>query len=408
MDRTSKTYAIVVLVAVVLSASGCSFGQVTDKSSGSTLGGAYIKVNQLDVSTAMGSSGTIVKSTAYQTADAWSSSMAGANGANGIWYLNPYGAVNSGDTKTLFLPEGWSRFYVLQSGYDARVFFRPHLYSASCNVYGTKNPYSAGPYPYDTTGPTTAQICAPESFQLSSNTTNYAKDPDMIVDPRTILDNVYRTTRGPVTPAGTTSVGDTHCEGLYNSCIRVSVGTANVGVGDLWVTAPHGQNSQVTQHRWNRNSGMTDTALTASFVQDSHPHLHFKNWTQIRLRKMDSTCNSQNTATKCAIQPTTGAKVSFCLTETVSSFDTSSVAQVFMPNRTYSCGDDGTTISQGIGSGRADVYTKGLAGQMIGTDGLHGDFWLEVEVNPADANGNRSVIESDYTNNVSRVKVTIP
>jgi hypothetical protein len=40
--------------------------------------------------------------------------------------------------------------------------------------------------------------------------------------------------------------------------------------------------------------------------------------------------------------------------------------------------------------------------------GLHGAFGLEVEVNPPDAQGRRTVIESDYSNNISRIYITIP
>jgi Lysyl oxidase len=397
---------LAIVMALAFGNIGCSWGSVTDKATGAGLGGAYIKVNQVDFSTAMGSSGPIVKSVDFQTSNTWSPAMRGSNGADGLWYLNLYGLTNSGDNKVTFLPSGWNRFYVLQTGYDARVFFRDHEYNQSCPIFGNKNPYSAGAYPYDISGESSSGTCVNESFQLNSASQNYVKDPDMMVDPRTLLDNVYATIRGA---AGETfSSGGWACEGKFDSCIRVSVGTPNVGVGDLWVTAPATSFATVTQHRFNRNSGMTDTAIPGSFTQDDHPHLHFKHWTEIRLRKIDSTCEYPSSATNCPVLPTTGSKVSFCLTETVSSFDSSSVAVVYQPNQHYGCTNDGVTISQGIGSSRADVYTKGLTGQMIGTDGLHGDFWLEVEVNPPDSNGVRAVIESDYSNNASRVKVTIP
>ena len=99
-----------VLVAFAVLGAGCSYGSVTDRVSGTSLGAAYIKVNQIDFSTVMGNSGPIVKSTDYQTSDTWASSMPGSNGNNGIWYLNPYGSKNSGDTKVNFIPTGWDRF----------------------------------------------------------------------------------------------------------------------------------------------------------------------------------------------------------------------------------------------------------------------------------------------------------
>ena len=119
------------------------------KATGANLGGAYIKVNQVDFSAAVGSSGHITTSADAQTANTWSPAMEESHGADGIWYLNPYGTKNANDNKTTFIPQGWNRFYVLQAGYDARVFFRDHEYNQSCPIFGDKNPYSGGPYPYD-------------------------------------------------------------------------------------------------------------------------------------------------------------------------------------------------------------------------------------------------------------------
>ena len=177
----------------------------------------------------------------------------------------------------------------------------------------------------------------------------------------------------------------------------------------LWVTAPATAFNTVTQHRFNRNSGITDTVIPGGFTQDGHPHLHFKNWTQIRLRQdrfhlpVSIRCDQVSRAPHDRCQ---GVVLPY--RNRIGIRTRSPVIEVYQPNQNYGCTNDGVTISQGIGSGRADVYTKGLTGQMIGTEGLHGAFWLEVEVNPPDANGVRAVIESDYSNNVSRVRVTIP
>jgi hypothetical protein len=89
--------------------------------------------------------------------------------------------------------------------------------------------------------------------------------------------------------------------------------------------------------------------------------------------------------------------------EDLANFDDSPTGGVYQPNGSYNCS------YQGIGSGKEDVYVKSLTGQVVSAEGLHGTFWLEVEVNPANAStGSRPVIESDYTNNVSRVQITIP
>ena len=135
---------------------------------------------------------------------------------------------------------------------------------------------------------------------------------------------------------------------------------------------------------------------------DGHPHLHFLNWTSIRLRQVTPACNTDATATACPVVPSTGGKRSFCLTD-LTNFDDSPVAGVYQPNKGYNCSD------QGIGSGKEDVYVKSLTGQLVNAEGLHGQYWLEVEVNPPNATtGKRPVIESDYANNTSRVLITIP
>jgi hypothetical protein len=60
-------------------------------------------------------------------------------------------------------------------------------------------------------------------------------------------------------------------------------------------------------------------------------------------------------------------------------------------------------MSQGIGAGQEDVYDTPVPGQQLDLRGLdHGDYWFEAEVNPG-----RVLIESDYSNNVTRVKIRI-
>ncbi len=408
MQRPKTTIKTTLLAAGVAalaltSLAGCTVGKVTDKGTSGAIPGAYVMFKVPDLTTASGGGGPITKSTTYQNVYAWNPLTPGANGQSGIFYLNPWGKLNAGDTKTTFVPQGWERIYVSAAGYDPRVFFRNHQYS-TCNTWGDKNPYSNGAYPYDTSGSaTTSASCGFESgLTLSPSTVDYVKDPDIMVDPRTLLDYAISETKGALLPDGSlTSLGD--CEGKYNRCVRVSVGTPNVGAGDLSVTAPPGMPGYVTQHRYRRISGTTqDDAIDASFVHDGHPHLHFLNWTSIRLRQVTAACNSEATATACPVVPSTGGKRSFCLTD-LTHFDDSTTAGVYMPNKGYSCSD------QGIGSGMEDVYHKGLAGQLVNAEGLHGKYWLEVEVNPANGvTGKRAVIESDYTNNVSRVLITIP
>jgi len=92
-----------------------------------------------------------------------------------------------------------------------------------------------------------------------------------------------------------------------------------------------------------------------------------------------------------------GEKTSFCLID-------GGVLDASLPNfvgsSTYtSC----SSTVQGISVGWYDVYGKYLSGQNIDiTDMDDGTYWLESVVDP-----DNTVLESDETNNVARVKVTI-
>jgi hypothetical protein len=68
------------------------------------------------------------------------------------------------------------------------------------------------------------------------------------------------------------------------------------------------------------------------------------------------------------------------------------------PNPKY--GDE----DQGIQRGWYDEYVTGLPCQWIDITGVPpGDYTLEVEVNPE-----KKIAESDYTNNIASIPVTIP
>lgn len=363
---------------------GCSFGTVYDEETRAPLGGVSLDVRGVVLS----GGGPVQLSSEPLRVRTWSETDQGSP-PGGFWYLNPYAPRAPGDTTNTVIASGWNRFILTRDGYDARAFFRNHLYTP-CSA-DTANPYSGGRYPF-APGQTVNGLCANENFELYPSSSNYVKDPDMIVDPRSILDATYIANRG-------------RCENRSNTCIRLSVGTANIGVGDLWLTAPTAQNDQVTQHRFRRNEGEDQTLLrNAVFVRDGHAHLHLANWTNLRLRQRTQDCAAEANAALCPIVGT-GAKISFCLMET-NQFDDHSA---YRRNRSYSCTETDGLISQGIGAGRMDVYGSELSGQMIPTDGLpSGEYWLEVEVNPLNADGTRTVLESEYENNISRTIIRIP
>jgi len=127
--------------------------------------------------------------------------------------------------------------------------------------------------------------------------------PDVIVDPGQSDD--WTLTR--------------NCDGLdgVELCVRVSIGTANIGEGDLLLTAPMDHKDQVSEHIARRGGGETLEMVDSAFVDDPrHQHLHLADWTELRLRKIDQSCDSEDTAMSCPIAGL-GRKLSFCLTDNV-------------------------------------------------------------------------------------------
>jgi hypothetical protein len=192
------------------------------------------------------------------------------------------------------------------------------------------------------------------------------------------------------------------CDGLpgVDRCLRISVGTVNIGRGDLILTAPVGQQDQITEHIDTCGGEARLQPVASAFVDEpTHQHLHLQDWTELRLRRIDERCETEETATQCPVAGL-GHKVSFCLTDTAR-YD---AVLGRYGGRLY-CGVDqgGGRIIQGISSGWMDVYGSSLPGQLIDVSTLtSGDYWLEVEVNPHGA-----VLEANYDNNVTRLRTTL-
>jgi hypothetical protein len=134
-----------------------------------------------------------------------------------------------------------------------------------------------------------------------------------------------------------------------------------------------------------RNQGTADIFLgnpasNPLFVYaPCHGHYHFNNYANYRL--LDS--NNQSVAN--------GLKIGFCLLDSIrwSSSAPSSAR--------YTCSN------QGIQRGWGDLYDSTLDGQWIDITGVpDGNYTLELEVNPQ-----HILQESDYSNNITRVGVTI-
>lgn len=389
---TRKFLGVVAALALGTSATACSYGIVQDAESSAMIGGATV---QFRTPTLAGTSAGDVVPTLRPavTARSWSSTDPGVGGGAGAYYLNPYAAFRFNDTRNVQVDPGWVRIQASRFGFDTRRIYRNHQYTRT-DIPTAQGPYSAGPYPYVAANvgpfyPASQQtLGAREDIKLFRSTSNYIKNPDMIVDLRTLRDQEV----------------STNCEGIASRCLRVSVGTANVGDGDLWLRG-NSNSTTVTQRRFRRDGSISVTTLPNAVFEfhSQHGHIHLQNWTNLRLRRIisDEQCGTESTAANCPVVGTPGRKLSFCLTET-STFDSTYTPN---PNRASSCTFNSSTgeINQGIGSGREDVYGRSLPGQLIGIDGLpSGRYWLEVEVNPTNANGQRSILESDYSNNITR------
>jgi hypothetical protein len=210
--------------------------------------------------------------------------------------------------------------------------------------------------------------------------------PDMMVDGTSLLDNALSRS----------------CDDLpgVELCVRITVGTVNLGPGDLILTAPVGQQDAISQHIDTCGGGEVTESVETAFVDEpSHQHLHLQDWTELRLRKIDPSCDSEETAAACPVAGI-GHKVSFCLTDTgvydrVVGRDGGGLRCTLDQNN--------TRIVQGISAGWMDVYSRGLPGQLIDVTALDsGEYWLEVEVNP-----HRAVFEGNYQNNVTRTRLQL-
>ncbi len=201
--------------------------------------------------------------------------------------------------------------------------------------------------------------------------------PDIIVRESDLYDNDISTNIEP---------GRVH--------LRLSNGTANIGSGKLYlygVLPDNGDGTQDVMQRVFREDSTWWDRLAGVFVfHPEHDHIHFENWAAYRLREvLDS-----NQVGPVVVE---GAKTSFCILD-LGVYDNS------LPNfdpdgEFHSCASN----VQGLSVGWIDVYTKGLPGQNIDiTETPDGVYWLESEVDP-----DNQVLESDETNNISRVLVSI-
>ena len=176
--------------------------------------------------------------------------------------------------------------------------------------------------------------------------------------------------------------------------LRLSNGTANIGQGPLHIfggTPGEGGTTQEVLQRVYADDGSYYDRLAGNFIfHPTHGHVHFEGWAQYHLREI---------LPADGVGPilASGLKTSFCLID--GGIHDSNLPNFVGSAEYVSCGSQ----VQGISVGWYDVYGKSLPGQNIDvTDVPDGTYWLESVVDP-----DNTVLESDETNNTTRIKVTV-
>ena len=201
--------------------------------------------------------------------------------------------------------------------------------------------------------------------------------PDLIVREDDLYDQILSTKEAP-----------------GRTLLRFSNGTANVGLGKLQLIGFLPANSNGTQtvvQRIFRSNGTAEDRLAGLFVyHPEHNHVHIAGWALYRLREILPGNGIGRVITE-------SDKTSFCILD-LEVYDRKLAGQ--LPRAEFrSC--SGTV--QGLSRGWIDIYDKDVPGQYIDITGLpEGQYWLESEVDPDDV-----ILETDETNNVSRVKITV-
>lgn len=191
-----------------------------------------------------------------------------------------------------------------------------------------------------------------------------------------------------LTPWASQSLGFLYDWTIQGNDLRLTSAIANVGEGALELRGGEtvGEVQQVYQRLFNADGSFTDVLAGTFIYHIEHDHIHFEEFAEFRLRAVTSGGGVGDIVAA-------GDKVSFCLLD-VERHDTSGPE---IPHY-LSCGQ-----VQGISPGWADVYTRGLPGQSIEiTNVPDGEYWLEVVADPLN-----HIVESDETNNVTRILISL-
>src|ERR1043165_1955560 len=207
-------------------------------------------------------------------------------------------------------------------------------------------------------------------------------------------------------PGGGTSVGNVTAtsNGTGGWQISYSTAMANGGQGAFELrgqpqteTGTDGVLRQLVNQRVYQSDGTFQDRAAGYFVyHPTHGHVHFEDMAFGRLRiRTNPTSTSPYGGVGDVVA--LGPKTSFALID-INHYNSSLPGS---PSSGQYPTSDNTV--QGISVGWNDVYGSGLAGQQIDVTGVaNGAYWLEIECDP-----NNNILETDDTNNVTRVPIIL-
>lgn len=239
---------------------------------------------------------------------------------------------------------------------------------------------------------------------FTAHTQDLDGTPDLIVDAQKLatswvvydelVPNVCSAEEGGVTPG-------------QHMLLRFTVTTPNIGTADVYIGDPN-------EHYDPDGNPDTDDGDGLFELATCHAHYHFRNYASYELYPVN------NGTLGTVIH---AAKKGFCMID-VTPYDNSKSWQYRNCGRPAipELGLAAIAGNQGISAGWGDTYVKWLAGQYFVIDGLPGGtYLLRIVVNPPftevagqacpfkDGAGKCHMFEeSDYTNNVGEVQITIP
>ncbi len=412
----------------------------------------------------------------------------------GEYWLNPYAAERAGDATGVGVSQGWNRITVSAPGFDTVYIYRNHQYAQA--AVQTATPYSGpgqgGEAPYavpnnllamltsaatlsNGTGTPLPSLAANENFALSrttipippiclpfpfGGTTCIATGffvhptlPDLIVDVRTLLPTQAGASiaspqevaigRGPVDSAGN-SAGQGFCcsagrpagtlASSTTECLAFPLSVANVGTGRFEVQSNSATLTNVTQVIYDSLGNHTTKATNGSIVA-TLPGGYHTSLVAMRLRgpivagclsspPTPGCCDTEATASTCNVVSSNTKAI--CLEQggvfdpqIFQTFGKGVMAAPALNGATLNCQastvvgssrvvSDSGDIDTGLVPGMAEMYSIGNPYDYLDISHVSpGPYWLEAEINPPDANGNRTYMESDTSNNISRAQITI-